>query len=119
MTFKAQSESPNVPKDWQTLAEQTDYRKSWNYAETISFAQKLDKASDKISYKSFGVSGENRDLPLLIAANDKTFTPEAARKKGKAVILIQAGIHSGEIDGKDAGYALFRDIAITKTRADL
>jgi murein tripeptide amidase MpaA len=119
MTVRAQSESPNVPKDWQTLAEQTDYRKSWNYADTIAFAQKLDKATDKISYKSFGVSGENRDLPLLIAANNKTFTPEAARKKGKAVILIQAGIHSGEIDGKDAGYALLRDIAITKTRADL
>jgi len=119
MTAKAQSESPNSPKDWQTLAEQTNYRKSWNYADTISFAQKLDKASDRIIYKSFGKSGEGRDLPLLIAASDKTFSAEAARKKGKAVILIQAGIHSGEIDGKDAGFALLRDIAITKTRADL
>ena len=119
MTANAQSESPKVPKDWQTLAEQTDYRKSWNYADTIGFAQKLDNASDKIVYKSFGKSGEGRDLPLLIAANEKTFTPEAARKKGKAVILIQAGIHSGEIDGKDAGLALLRDIAITKSRADL
>ena len=119
MTAQAQSESPNVPKDWQTLAEQTEYRKSWNYADTIGFARKLDDSSDKIVYKSFGKSGENRDLPLLIAANDKTFTPEAARKKGKAVILIQAGIHSGEIDGKDAGFALFRDIAVTKSRAGL
>jgi hypothetical protein len=33
--------------------------------------------------------------------------------------LIQAGIHSGEIDGKDAGFALLRDIAITKSRAGL
>ncbi|MCU1288815.1 MAG: hypothetical protein JWN60_1044 [Acidobacteria bacterium] len=119
MTANAQSESPNVPKDWRTLAEQTDYRQSWNYADTIRFAQKLDKASDKIIYKSFGASGENKDLPLLIAADDKTFSPEEARRKGKAVILIQAGIHSGEIDGKDAGFALLRDIAITKTRADL
>ena len=31
--------------EWQTLAEQTDYRKSWNYADTIAFAQKLAKAS--------------------------------------------------------------------------
>ncbi|MDQ3129770.1 MAG: M14 family metallopeptidase, partial [Acidobacteriota bacterium] len=119
MIANAQSESPNVPKDWQTLAEQTEYRKSWNYADTIGFARKLDDASDKIVYKSFGKSGENRDLPLLIAANDKTFTPADARKKGKAVILIQAGIHSGEIDGKDAGFALFRDIAVTKSRAGL
>jgi murein tripeptide amidase MpaA len=119
MTANAQSESPNVPKDWQTLAETTDYRKSWNYADTIRFAQKLDKASEKILYKSFGKSGEGRDLPLLIVSDGKIFTPEAAKKSGKAVILIQAGIHSGEIDGKDAGFALLRDIAITKSRADL
>jgi murein tripeptide amidase MpaA len=119
MTANAQSESPNVPKDWQTLAEQTDYRKSWNYADTIAYAQKLDKASDKIVYRSFGKSGEGRDLPLLIVAEGKDFTPEAAKKSGKAIILIQAGIHSGEIDGKDAGFALLRDIAITKSRAGL
>ncbi len=119
MTANAQSESPNVPKDWQTLAEQTDYRKSWNYADTIAFAQKLDKASDKIVYQSFGKSGEGRDLSLLIVSDGKIFTPAEAKKSGKAVILIQAGIHSGEIDGKDAGFALLRDIAITKTRAAL
>ncbi len=119
MTIKAQSESKNVPNEWQTLAEQTDYKKSWNYADTIAFAQKLAKESPLIEYKSFGKSGEGRDLPLLIAANDKDFTPEKAKKSGKAIVFIQAGIHSGEIDGKDAGFALFRDIAITKTRADL
>ena len=119
MKTNAQSESKNVPKDWQTYAEQTDYRKTPRYAETIDYARKLDKASDLIAYQSFGTSGEGRDLPLLIASNDKTFTLEAARKKGKAIILIQACIHAGESDGKDAGLALLRDIAITKTRADL
>ncbi|CAN5465552.1 M14 family metallopeptidase [soil metagenome] len=119
MTTKAQSESKNVPKDWQTLAEQTDYKKSWNYADTIAFAQRLAKESPLIEYKSFGKSGEGRDLPLLLASNDKDFTPEKAKKSGKAIVFIQAGIHSGEIDGKDAGFALLRDIAITKTRADL
>ena len=119
MTIKAQSESKNVPQEWRTLAEQTDYKKSWDYADTIAFANKLAKASDKIVYKSFGKSGEGRDLPLLIVSEDKDFTPEKAKKSGKAIVFIQAGIHSGEIDGKDAGFALVRDIAITKTRADL
>lgn len=119
MKTPAQSESKNVPKDWQTLAEQTDYQKSWRYAETIAYANKLAKASPLIEYKSFGKSGEGREMPLLIATNDKTFTPEKAKKSGKAIVFIQAGIHSGEIDGKDAGFALLRDIAITKTRADL
>ena len=119
MNLKAQSESKNVPIEWQTLAEKTDYRKSWNYADTIAFAEKLAKASELIEYKTFGKSGEGRDLPVLIVANDKDFTQEKAKKSGKAIIFIQAGIHSGEIDGKDAGFALVRDIAITKTRLDL
>jgi hypothetical protein len=28
--------------------------------------------------------------------------------------LVQAGIHSGEIDGKDAGMMLLRDIALVE-----
>jgi hypothetical protein len=114
-----QSESMKIPNEWRTLAERTNYRKTPRYAETVEFARRLDAASDLISYKTFGKSGEGRDLPLLIAAADKTFTPSAARKKGKAVVLIQACIHAGESDGKDAGFALLRDIAITKTRLDL
>ena len=109
----------NIPSEWQTFAEQTDYQKTPRYAETVQYSQRLDKSSDLIIYKSFGKSGEGRDLPLLIAAGGKTFTPDAARKKGKAVVLIQACIHAGESDGKDAGLALLRDIAITKTRLNL
>ena len=83
MNNQAQSESKNVPKEWQTLAEQTDYKKSWNYADTISFAQKLAKASDLIEYKSYGKSGEGREMPLLIVAENKDFTPERAKKIGQ------------------------------------
>jgi hypothetical protein len=119
MAISAQSESINIPKEWQTFAEKTDYRQTPRYAETIAFSRKLDQASDLILYKTFGKSGEGRDLPLLIVATDKTFSPSLARKRGKAVVFIQACIHAGESDGKDAGLALLRDIAITKTRADL
>ena len=72
-----------------------------------------------VVYETYGTSGEGRDLPLIIAASGRALTPEAAREQGKAVVLIQAGIHAGEIDGKDAGLALFRDIAITRTRLPL
>ncbi len=119
MNTEAQSESKNVPAEWQTHAERTNYRETPRYKETIEFSKKLADASPLIEYRSFGKSGEGRDLPLLIASNDQTFSVEQARKKGKAIILIQACIHSGESDGKDAGFALLRDIAITKTRIDL
>lgn len=115
----AQSDHGNVRKEWLTVAERTNYAKTSTYAEAVEFAKRLDAASPLIVYKSYGKSGEGRDMPLLIAATGGAFTPELARKQGKAVVLVQAGVHAGEIDGKDAGLALFRDIAITKTRADI
>lgn len=116
----AQSKAVNIPVEWQTTAEKTNYAKTSTYNEAVAYSKKLAAASSGlVVYKPFGKSGEGRDLPLLIAAEGKTFTPEAARKAGKAVVLIQAGIHAGEIDGKDAGLALLRDIAITKTQRGL
>ncbi|MGB9179346.1 MAG: M14 family metallopeptidase [Pyrinomonadaceae bacterium] len=115
----AQSTSPNVPAEWQTHAEKTDYRETPRYDETIEYSRRLAKASPLIRFESFGKSGEGRDLPLLIAATGATFTPESARAAGKAIVLIQACIHAGESDGKDAGLALLRDIAVTGTRKNL
>jgi len=62
----------------------------------------------------FGVSPEGRDLMLVIATNGSEFTPEAARKSGKQILLVQAGIHAGEIEGKDAGLMLLRDVVRTQ-----
>jgi murein tripeptide amidase MpaA len=115
--------SPNpqveAPAEWQTHSEKTNYRETPNYDETMAYASRLAAASPLIRFTSFGQSGEGRELPLLIATEAKTFTPEAARKAAKAVVLIQACIHAGEPDGKDAGLALLRDISITKTRTGL
>ena len=108
-----------LPLEWQTHAEQTNYRETPRYQPTIDYARRLAEASPLIRYESFGKSGEGREMPLLIAAEGNTFTPEAAKAQGKPIILIQACIHSGEPDGKDAGLALLRDIAITKLYPDL
>jgi hypothetical protein len=116
----AQSESGRVPTEWQTVAEKTNYAKTGTYDETIAYCKKLAAASNGlITYTTYGKSGEGRDLPLLIAASGGSASPKWAKRSGKAIVLIQAGIHAGEIDGKDAGLALLRDIAITKTRIDL
>lgn len=115
----SQNQNPPVPADWLTYAEKTDYRETPRYAETVRYAQRLDQASSLIQYQTFGTSGEGRDLPLLVATEGETFTPESARHAGKAVVLIQACIHAGEPDGKDAGLALLRDVAVTGTRPGL
>ncbi|MEP7187327.1 MAG: M14 family metallopeptidase, partial [Rhodanobacter sp.] len=62
---------------------------------------------------TFGTTPEGRPMTVVIASGDGTFDPAAARAAHKPVVLLQAGIHPGEIEGKDAGLMLLRDIAIT------
>src|SRR5215213_10822535 len=106
--------STQMPPEWRTHAEITDYRETPTCADTIAYAKRLADASPAIEYRGFGHSGQGRELPLLIASETETFTPAAAQAAGKAVVLIQACIHAGEPDGKDAGFALLRDVEITK-----
>jgi hypothetical protein len=115
----AQSISTNVPPEWQTHAEQTNYRETPTYEEVLAYARRLERASPLVRVASFGRSGAGRALPLIVVAKGGAFTPAAARKSGKLVLLVQANIHAGETDGGDAGLALVRDIAITRTRAAL
>ncbi|MDX6272491.1 MAG: hypothetical protein QOD28_3714 [Acidobacteriota bacterium] len=116
----AQSPSTPVPPDWQTHAERTDYRETPRYEETLAYCRKLAAAAPaQIKLGDFGRSGEGRALPLLIAANGGTFTPEASRRAGKVIVFVQANIHAGETDGKDAGLALLRDIVVLKTQPRL
>ena len=90
-----------IPPEWRTHAESTDYRETPNYNDTLAFARRLAHASPSVEFESFGFSGQGRELPLIIASETRTFTPEAAQAERKAVVLIQACIHSGEPDGKD------------------
>ena len=116
---RAQSASPNVPADWRTRAEQTDYRETPTYAQALEFARRVERASRVVRVSEFGQSGEGRALPLVVAAKGGAFTPAQSRAAGKLVLLVQANIHAGETDGLDAGLALLRDIAITKSRESL
>lgn len=94
----------------QTYYEKSGYKATPRYAQTAEFCKRLDKASRWVRFTSFGRSPQGRDLPLLVVDKNETFVPKRVRAKGKVVLLIQAGIHAGEIDGKDAGLMLIRDI---------
>ncbi|KQY93687.1 MULTISPECIES: M14 family metallopeptidase [unclassified Brevundimonas] len=76
------------------------------YADTRAWFDRLDAASDLIRIEQFGVSPEGRPIYAVIASKDG-----AAFDPSKPVLMAQAGIHPGEIDGKDAGMMLLRDIA--------
>lgn len=99
-------------QDWQTFYEKSEYLATPSHAQTIDFCKKLAEGSQWIHYTTFGKSPQQRDLPLLIIDTKANFTPEKVRKTDNVVFMIQAGIHSGEIDGKDAGFMLIRDLLL-------
>jgi len=113
------SSAEDVPENWLTVAEKTDFRATSTYAETMDYLTRLEsRAPDVIRVTSFGTSAEGRELPLVIVSSDGAFTPAAAHATGKAILLLQSGIHAGEIDGKDASLMLLREIALGR-RPDL
>ena len=92
---------------WITPAEQAGFATTPRYAEVDAWLKRLDAASPLISIETFGRTGEGRDMMLVRASKGKDASGAA-----KPIVLVQAGIHAGEIDGKDAGLMLLRDIAL-------
>lgn len=101
-----------IPPDHYTKAELNGFRGTASYSETLDFLRRLEKTSPHLSLSFYGTTAEGRPMPLVVASKEKAFTPEAAAKAGKPVVLVLNGIHPGEIDGKDACLILLRDMAL-------
>lgn len=93
---------------WVTPAELTNLTDSPNYAQTMTYIEKLVAGSDLLQLEQFGISPQGR--PLVVVKASKVLH-KMAKNASRPLLLVQAGIHSGEIDGKDAGLMLLRDIA--------
>jgi hypothetical protein len=101
------------PSDpWITPCEQSGFVHTPRYDETMAWLRRLTEAVPEIEMQILGKSPEGRDVWLVIATHAGGFTPEALRGTGKPIVFAQAGIHPGEIDGKDAGMMLLRDLTV-------
>ena len=94
-----------------TIAEQSKFERTGRYEEV----QRLCKSyaaqwPQQLSCFQFGTTPEGRPMLALAASADGTTSSALARSRHRAVLLIQAGIHAGEIDGKDAGFTVLRDL---------
>lgn len=93
-----------APTDpWITPAERAAFATTPGYADTRAWLERLVAASPLLSLETFGRTGQGRDLLLVRASKGGAKKP---------VVLVQGAIHAGEIDGKDAGLMLLRDIAL-------
>jgi murein tripeptide amidase MpaA len=106
LAWKGASERLAVPASdpWVSPSESTNFATTPTYAQTRAYIDRLVAASPLLSIEVFGLSAQGRALYAVRAAKPG--------KRAKPVLLAQGGIHSGEIDGKDAGLMLLRDIAV-------
>jgi hypothetical protein len=96
----------------------TGERSGWNetapYAEAVAISRSLERASRFVKVLEIGTTPEGRALIMLVVSKDRAFTPAAAARTGKPVIMIQSAIHAGEVEGKDTSLMLVRDMAVSR-----
>ena len=95
-----------------TRAEGTDYRETSRYDDVLAFLKTVDEVSPIVHVTTFGSSFEGRALPLAVAGRVANASPAAVRASGKLRVYIQANVHAGEVEGKEAMQAMLRDIAL-------
>ena len=99
-----------------TRAERTNFTETSHYDDVIVFIDSLKKLGAKISTGSIAKTSEGRDLPYVIASRPLVATPAEARRLNRPVAYIQANIHAGEVEGKEAMQALLRDLLFDKKK---
>ncbi|MDH3784121.1 MAG: M14 family metallopeptidase [Acidobacteriota bacterium] len=97
-----------------THAEVNNFQSTPDYAETFRFIDTLVAESPDLHLETFGHSAAGRPMKVVVVARETSPDPTAAHASGKAIVLIQNGVHAGEIDGKDASLLLLRDIVAGK-----
>ena len=101
-----------------TVAERSGFQKTGRYEEVIALCAAFQKAYPKqVRCTEFGRTPEGRPMLALIVSRSGALTAEAAHQRNVPVLLIQGGIHAGEIDGKDAGFLALRE-ALQDTSAN-
>jgi len=104
---------------WVTPSEASGLTQTPRYDETIAWLRRLCDAAPELEMISIGRTSEGCDIWMVVATRAPAFTPTALRATGLPILLAQAGIHAGEIDGKDAGLMLLRDLTVSGRRRDL
>ncbi len=100
--------APAQQPDLRTRAEITNYEETSSYADVQRVIAGLVASSPLVHTESFGKTEDGRDLPLLVISEPRVTTPEAAHKLGRPLVFVQANIHAGEVEGKEAILALAR-----------
>jgi len=98
-----------------TVAEVSNFTATSRYSDVIKFIKELQQQSCYIRVETLCVSAERRAIPLLVLGQPVPSSPQALKYDKRGIIYIQANIHAGEVEGKEASLMLARDILLKKT----
>ena len=93
-----------------THAERTSFAETSRYADVVQFIDSLRSLGGDMHVGSIGKTTEGRDIPFVVASRPRVDTPEEAKRLGRPIVYVQANIHAGEVEGKEALQALLRDL---------
>ncbi len=86
-----------------TLAEQSGFRRTGRMDEVARLCEAyVQRWPEAVQVVEFGCSGEGRTMLALLASR--------ADPRKLPILMLQAGIHPGESDGKDAGFIALREL---------
>lgn len=97
-------DNPAIP----ALRYKSNHSLTWE--EAISYYRSLDEAYPEAQLLEMGMTDAGRPLHLFVISGDREFDPLKIHESGKAIILINNGIHPGEPEGIDASARFAADI---------
>lgn len=100
--------------DFKTVAEESGFQATSRHEDVIRFIDQLKKASPYIMVENIATTNEGREIPLLIVGNPLPKSPSDLINDPRVVVYIQANIHSGEVEGKEASLMFVRDLLKNK-----
>ncbi|MEO7137259.1 MAG: M14 family metallopeptidase [Gemmatimonadales bacterium] len=93
-----------------TRPERTGYKETSSHADVLSFLDSLGRVTSDIRIATLTRSPEGRRVPWVLAARPVPLGPAEAHRSGKPIVYLQANIHGGEVEGKEAAQMLLRDL---------
>jgi murein tripeptide amidase MpaA len=100
-----------APPELTSVGERSGFTRTGRYDEVPTLAQAFAKHyPDAVRVRQFGTTPEGRPMLEMVVTRTGAFDAKTARERGIPVLLLQGGIHAGEIDGKDAGFLALRQM---------
>ena len=97
-----------------TRAERTNYGETSSHADVMAFIDSLKAMKAPIVVSELAKSTNGLPIPFIVASRPSVSSPAEARRLNRPIVYVQANIHAGEVEGKEAVLALLREWSFGK-----